>query len=130
MMVINSDNSSFETLTPRQRINASAFAFVANALVATSTQSRLGTTSPIGTSLLTLEATTTSVIPLSIRAALSQIADLFQIQDNAGSDLLTVTGGGNLGIGTSTPGSILSIQGVGNFAGFKFKFFQVRLLGF
>lgn len=91
---VSSNNSTFETLTPRQRINATAFALVADTLIATSTQSRLGTTSPISTSLLTIEATTTSVIPLSIRGTSGQTADLFQIQDAAGTDLLTVRGGG------------------------------------
>ncbi len=55
---VSSDNSTFETLTPRQRIDASAFALIADTIIATSTQSRLGTTTPIGTSLLTIQATT------------------------------------------------------------------------
>lgn len=99
---VSSDNSTFETLTPRQRISSTAFAVVADTLVATSTQSRVGTTSPIDTSLLTIESTTTSVIPLTIRAAFGQLADLFQIQDSRGTDLLTITGGGAFGIGSST----------------------------
>lgn len=107
---VSSDNSSFETLTPRQRINAAAFSLTADTLIATSTQSRLGTTSPISTSLLTLEATTTTVIPLSIRASSGQTADLFQVQDAAGTDLFTITGSGRIGIATSTPGAGFGIS--------------------
>ena len=77
---VSSNGSSFESLSPRPRVTSSAFANIADTLLATSTQSRLGTTTPIGTSLLTIEATSTGVIPLTIRAALGQIANLFQIQ--------------------------------------------------
>lgn len=102
---VSSDNVTFETLSPRQRVNAAAFALVADTVIATSTQSRLGTTSPISTSLLTIEATTTSVIPLSIRASPGQVADLFKIQNAAGADLFTVSGYGAVGIASSTPGA-------------------------
>jgi len=102
---VSSDNSTFETLTPRQRVTSSAFAAIADSVVSTSTQSRLGTTSPIGTSLLTIEASTSSVVPLSIRAAAGQTANILQIQNAAAADFFTIAGSGRIGIASSTPGA-------------------------
>ncbi|MBI2023721.1 hypothetical protein HYT01_04145, partial [Candidatus Giovannonibacteria bacterium] len=108
---VSSDNLTFETLTPKQRINSAAFALTAETLISTTTQSRLGTTTPIGLSLLTIESTSTSAIPLSIRAALGQIANLLQIQANNGSAIFTVSGSGSIGIASSTPAYTLGVAG-------------------
>jgi len=112
---VSSDNSSFQTLSPRQRISASAFSRLSSAVSGTTTPSSFGTTTPFGTSVVSIEATSTSATPLSLRGIASQIANLFQIQNSSGTNLVSVTGSGLLGIGTTTPGSLLSVQGVGNF---------------
>ncbi|MDP3785154.1 MAG: MerR family transcriptional regulator, partial [bacterium] len=132
---VSSNNSVFQTLTPRQRIGASAFARLASAVSGTSTPSSFGTTTPLTNTQVTVEATSTSAIPLAIRGALSQVADLFRIQNNAGANLFFVnsSGGlfasstfqatgnsifyGNLGIGTTTPSTALSLQGSALFSG-------------
>jgi len=133
--VYNSSTSLWEELSPRQRINSSVFALVADTLISTSTQFRIGTTSPIGTSLLTIEATSSAVVPLSLRAATGQAADIFQVQNASGIDLFSINsaGGifasstlqvsgnvivyGNFGIGTTTPSQTFSVQGGGLFSG-------------
>src|SRR3989338_9183250 len=80
-------------------------------IISTSTQSRLGTTTPIGSSFLTVQATSTNSILVSLRSFLNQVADIFQIQDSEGNDIFTVSGGGSIGIATSTPSQLLSVQG-------------------
>ncbi|MBI2055318.1 MAG: MerR family transcriptional regulator, partial [Candidatus Sungbacteria bacterium] len=110
---VSSNNSSFETLTPRQRIASSAFSLFAQAVVGTSTQSLIGTTTPAASSLLTIEATTTSAIPLTIRGFFGQAANLFQIKNATATDLITVDYSGSFGIGTSTPASLFAVNGLG-----------------
>ncbi|MEK7554735.1 MAG: hypothetical protein AAB518_02000, partial [Patescibacteria group bacterium] len=124
----SSDNSTFETLSPRQRLAASSFSLVAESVSGTS-QSSIGTTTPIGLSQLTVEATTTSTIGLTVRASSGQVANIFQIQNNAGSNLLfanasgglfasstlQVTGNsifyGNVGVATTSPGAAFAVNG-------------------
>ncbi len=126
---VSSDNVSFQTLSPRQQITASAFAQLAGAVSGTSTPSTFGTTTPIGLSQVTIEATTSSSIPLSIRAAAGQTANLLQIQSAAGANLVftNAAGGGfasstlqgsgdsvfygHFGIGTTTTSVTFGIQG-------------------
>jgi len=94
---VSSDNVDFEELTPRQRIVGAAFAQLASAVVATSSPSvrtTFGTSTPIGNSTVTIEATSTNAIPLSIRAATGQTANLFQIQNATTADLFSVGSGG------------------------------------
>src|SRR3989338_7516687 len=76
----SSNNSSFETLSPRQQITSAAFAQMAGAVVGTTTPSLFGTTTPATNSFVTIAATSSDSIPLSIVAALNQIANLFLIQ--------------------------------------------------
>lgn len=97
-------------MTPRQRIGVAAQAFTADHVFGTG-QSAIGTTTPFSTAELTVEATSTSAISLAIRGTASQVADLFRIITDTGTQLLTFTSGGNLGIGTSTPYAKLSIVG-------------------
>jgi hypothetical protein len=61
----------------------------------------LGTTTQQGLSLMTLEATSTASIPLTLVARDSQTANTFQIRDSGSSDLLYVDSGGGL-FGSST----------------------------
>ncbi|MDP3935370.1 MAG: hypothetical protein Q8Q46_04105, partial [Candidatus Giovannonibacteria bacterium] len=132
---VSADNNSSQTLSPRQRISASAFSRLASAVSGSTTPSSFGTTTPIGNSVVTIEATSTNAILLSLRAALTQVANLFQIQDSNGTNLFfannsgglfasstfQVTGAttlyGNVGVATTTPGKLFSVQGSGLFSG-------------
>lgn len=61
----------------------------------------IGTTTQQGFSALTLEATSTAAIPLTIVARSSQTANLFQIRNSSSADLLYVNSAGGL-FATST----------------------------
>ena len=69
--------ASYETLSPRQRLTAVPFARLSDAVSGLSRPSSFGTTTPIANSIVTIEATTTIAIPLSIRALAGQTANLF-----------------------------------------------------
>lgn len=107
---VSSTDSSFQTLTPRQRIGSVPFARLAGAVSGSTTPSSFGTTTPFGTSIVSIEATSTKATPLSLRGFLSQVANLFQIQDATGANLISVNSGGFLGIASSTPWGLLSIN--------------------
>ena len=62
--------------------------------------SSLGTTTPIGNSLLTIQATTTDSILATLRGFAGQVANLFQVQDSSGVSLF------NIGINGLTLGSL------------------------
>ena len=64
---VSSDGLSFETLSPRHRISAAAFAEIAGQLSGTG-QSSIGTTSPIANALLTIQSTSTTALGQIIRA--------------------------------------------------------------
>lgn len=108
---VSSSNTVFQTLSPRQRISSAAFAQIASAVSGTSTPSSFGTTTPIANSIVTIEATSTSSIPLSIRAIASQLANLFQIQDSTGTNLFVVNNSGKVGVGTTTATRKFNILG-------------------
>lgn len=108
---VSSDNSSFQTLSPRQRIAATPFAKLAGAVSGTGPSS-FGTTTPFGTSLVSIEATSTQSTGLSIRGFSGQLANLFQIQNSALTNLFVVDNGGNVGVGTSTPGRKFNVLDV------------------
>lgn len=105
---VSSDNISSETLSPRQRISSAVFAQMASVVSGTG-QSMMGTTTPVSGAVVTIEATSTSAIPLAIRGFMNQAADLFRIVSSTGTRLLTFTSGGSLGIGTSTPTNKLNV---------------------
>jgi hypothetical protein len=99
---VSSNNVSFETLSPRQQITSSAFAQVAGAVSGAAYPSSFGTTTPFGTSVVSIEATSTQSTGLTIRGFSSQIANLFQIQNSSGTNLFVVDSGGSVGVGTTT----------------------------
>jgi hypothetical protein len=99
---------TYETLSPRQRVAAVAFAQISGAVSGTG-QSSMGTTTPIQNSVVSIEATSTESTGLTIRGIIGQIANLFQIQDSSGTNLVTVDKSGNLGMGTTTPDRKLSV---------------------
>src|SRR3989338_5273751 len=90
---VSANDSSFQTLSPRQRIAAPAFAQLARSISGTLASS-IGTTTPIANSMLTVEATTSSAVAVSVRGAASQVAKLFQIQNSGGTHLFSVDGTG------------------------------------
>lgn len=92
---------TFEALSPRQRISSVPFAQVSGAVSGTG-QSSFGTTAPFGTSVVSIQATSTQSTGLSIQGVLNQLANLFQIKDSTGFNLFTVDNSGNVAIGTST----------------------------
>lgn len=100
--VSTSSGSGFETLSPRQQITSSVFAQIAGAVSGSTTPSSFGTTTPFGTSVVSIEATSTQSTGLSIRGFNNQLANLFQIQDYLGSSLFVVDNIGYVGVGTST----------------------------
>ena len=91
---VSSDNIDFETLSPRQRIASAVFSQLTGVVSGTG-QSSFGTTTPFSSAVVTVEATSTSAIPLVIRSIASQVADLFRIISSAGSKLFTFTAGGD-----------------------------------
>ncbi len=56
----------------------------------------VGTSTQQGLSVLTLEATTTTAIPLTIRGFTGQTANLLQVANSASTNLLYITSGGNV----------------------------------
>jgi hypothetical protein len=101
-------SNAFEALTPRQRISSAVFAQISGAVSGTG-QSSFGTTTPFGASVVSIESTSTNATGLSIRGMLGQLANIFQIQNSAGSNLFVVNNIGNVGIGTSTPNRKLNV---------------------
>jgi len=57
---VSSDNATYETLSPRQQITTAAYSALSGAVVGTTTQSALGTTTPYLSSAVTIAATTSS----------------------------------------------------------------------
>src|SRR6185436_1006569 len=105
---VSTDNASFQTLAPRQRISSSAFAQVAGSVRGTN-QSAIGTNAPVSDAVLTVAATTTATKPLVIKGILGQLASLFDIQDSTGSSLFSV---GNTGAVTLSTASSTALSGL------------------
>ena len=84
-----------------------------------------GTTTQSGLSVLTLEATSTAAIPLTLRGYTGQTADLFRLHNVAGTELFAIDANGNAstsvisttgslfvnGNATTTPAGTLTLQG-------------------
>ncbi len=116
---VSSDNSTFQTLSPRQRISSVPFARLSGAVSGSTTPSSFGTTTPIANSVVTIEATSTGSTLLSLRAIASQIANLFQVQNSSGSNLVYVSASGGIfasttfqATGATTLYSTLNVSGL------------------
>ncbi len=83
-------------MTPRKVIGTVPAAFVASYVSGSTTPSSFGTTTPIANVQVTIEATTTTAIPLAIRGATSQTANLLEVQNAAGANLLYLSSTGGL----------------------------------
>ncbi|MBA3732859.1 DUF5011 domain-containing protein [Patescibacteria group bacterium] len=90
---VSSDNSTFETLSPRQRISSSAFAQLASQVSGTGASS-FGTTTSVSNAVVTIEATSTNSVPLLIRSASGQTSNIFHVQDSLLNNLFSI---GSLG---------------------------------
>ena len=113
--VSSTTNSTLQPLSPRRRISSSAFSQIAGSVSGIG-QSSFGTTTPFANSVVSIEATSTLAVPLFIKAAFGQLANLFQIQDYSGSSLFVVNNSGNVGIGTTTPGRKLDVSDINSAA--------------
>jgi hypothetical protein len=100
---VSPDNgtSTFQTLAPRQRITAAAFARLSGAVSGADTPSTFGTTTANAGTQVTIEATSTNSILLALRARAGQLANLFQIQNTSGSNLFSIDANGGI-FGAST----------------------------
>ncbi|MDO8407991.1 MAG: hypothetical protein Q7S95_02010, partial [bacterium] len=99
---VSSDDSSFETLSPRQPLAATPYALIANAVVGTTTPSAFGTTTPTAGAVVTIAATSTAAISLSIEGFLNQAANLFQIRNNSGTSLFSIGATGDVTMTNAT----------------------------
>lgn len=80
-------------------------------LATASDQVAIGTTTPYGLSQLTIGASTTASIPLTLKAVTGQTANLFQILNSANTGLLTINSSGTIGVGTTTPNWLIQEAG-------------------
>ncbi|MDQ5950496.1 MAG: hypothetical protein QG585_438, partial [Patescibacteria group bacterium] len=90
---VSSDNATFQTLSPRQRIGSTPFSQLSGAVSGTG-QSSFGALTPISGSVVSVVSTTTNSIALSIRGVLGQVADLLQIKNSNGDNLFSVNSAG------------------------------------
>ncbi len=115
--------SNFETLSPRQRIGAVAYALQSNS-VAGSEPSVFGSSTPFTDTAVSIQAPSAATTPLKIRAASGQAVNLLEIQDALATRLLTVDSIGGLSssstLGVSGPArlySTLMVDGLSTFSG-------------
>ncbi len=113
---VSGDGITYETLAPRSAISSSAFSQVANSINGTA-DSSFGTTTPFANTLISALSTAVNKAVMTIKGAVGQVANLFNILDSNNNSLFTVTAGGNVGVGTSTPVEKLVVNGNANFAG-------------
>ncbi|MDE1946183.1 MAG: hypothetical protein KGH93_03260, partial [Patescibacteria group bacterium] len=104
---VSSDGVTFQTLAPRQLVTAAAFAQIAGAVSGTG-QSSFGTTTPVGSSIVSVMPTSTNTIGETIRAVAGQVADLFDIQNSAGNNLFSVAANGSTTIGNLGSGLVFA----------------------
>ncbi|MBY0539737.1 hypothetical protein K2P56_04930, partial [Patescibacteria group bacterium] len=109
--------TSFENLSPRQRVVSTGFALTAGS-VRGAEQTSIGTTTPIANSVLTVTATSTNSVAATIRAIAGQVADIFRVQDSAGNNLVSIsaTGALSFAFASSTASSFLDYVSVGRTA--------------
>ena len=86
---ISSDNSNFETLSPRSPITSAPFSQVSSQVNGTGASS-FGTTTPITNSLISAITTGINQVAMTIRGAVGQVANLFNITDSNGSSVFSV----------------------------------------
>jgi hypothetical protein len=111
---VSSDNSSFETLSPRQLVSSAAFSQVSGAVSGVNASS-FGTTSQLSNSVVSIVSTTSTAVGLTVRGAASQASNIFNIQDYLGGNLLSVTASGGLQVSTLANCDTIDTDANGNF---------------
>ena len=106
---VSSDNATFQTLVPRQKISSIPFAQLSGAVSGSAHPSSFGTTVPFGTSIVSIQATSTGSVAATLRGIAGQVANLFQIQNSSGTNLFAIDSSGGL-LASST----LSVTGATN----------------
>ena len=82
----------------------------------------VATTTQFANTVLSVEATSTNAVPLTLRGISGQTGNLFQVQDSNATGLLVVDSAGNVGIATTSPYAKLSVTGFINtdqYSGYK-----------
>lgn len=111
------NGTSYEALSPRQRISSTIFAQIAGSVSGLG-QSSFGTTNPNGNAVITVEATTSSAVPVLIRGAAGQSASLLKIEDSSSNQLFSIDPlGGILSSSTLVIGSSESTSLIVNSTG-------------
>ena len=93
---VSSDNATFQTLGPRQRMASAPFAELSGAVSGSTNQSSFGTTSPVANSVVTVEATSTTATAVTINAIAGQIANIFSVRGAGGNNLVTIDAAGGI----------------------------------
>src|SRR3989344_4526902 len=123
LRINSSGNIGIGTTSPQTKlevVNTSSGAtadqlYLSNLASATSTASRLSfRTQDIINNTGTTTSAITSILQQNFNTGKGDLA-FSTLNSGALSEALRITSSGNVGIGTSTPGSLLSIQNVGNF---------------
>jgi hypothetical protein len=92
--------TGFENLSPRQRIIASAFAMTSGAIMGSS-QSSIGTTTPLLGVSLTVMAPTPTTTSQVIRSRSDQTADLLRLESASGTAMFAIDASGRVVVSTT-----------------------------
>ena len=111
---VSSDNSTFETLSPRQLVTSAAFSQVSGSVSGVNA-STFGTTSQLSNSVVSVVSTTSTAVGLTVRGAASQSANIFNIQDYVGTNLLSVNSAGGLQVSNLANCNTIDTDASGNF---------------
>ncbi|MEI7513161.1 MAG: tail fiber domain-containing protein [bacterium] len=110
---ISSNNTDFETLSPRSIITSAPFSQVSNQVNGTNPSS-FGTSTPFLNTLISALSNNINSAVMTIKGMVGQVASLFNIKDSNDNTLFTVTADGKVGVGTATPGVKLAVAGSKN----------------
>ncbi len=109
---VSTDNNTFETLAPRSQLSSTAFSQIASRVSGTG-DSSFGTLAGFANTLVSMLSTSVNKAVLTLKGAVGQVANLFNIKDSNDTTLFTVTASGNVGVGTNSPSGKLSVVGTG-----------------
>jgi len=92
---VSPNNSSFETLSPRQKITSSAFAEVSGQVSGIG-QSSFGTTTSVSNSIVTVQSTSSNSTAMTLLASEGQNANIFDIFDSNNNSIFSINKTGGL----------------------------------
>ncbi len=117
MRILNSGNVGIGTTAPSDKLEVTGGAIRASGNGAGSEAfvspfNRLNSFGggTIASTILAVRSNGAANVPLLIRGAASQTADLFQVQNSTPTSLFVINPSGNLGIGTTSPASLLDLR--------------------